>query len=149
MKALIVLATLLAAPAFADVYLKIDEVKGEVESVRDEAGDAKETEATATADRRRPDSSVVDGSKKSESGDYNSSRSNRTVGRRLDDDSDDDGLGVDDVARACNAKDDDCNDQVRDAASGLPTGKRQHGAVEEDKNSTRRENRKDRKTTRE
>ena len=149
MKALIVLATLLAAPAFADVYLKLDEVKGEVESVRDEADDAKETEATATADRHRPDSGVVDWSKKSESGDYNSSRSNRTVGRRLDDDSDDDGLGVDDVARACNAKDDDCNDQVRDAASGLPTGKRQHGAVEEDENSTRRENRNDRKTTRE
>jgi hypothetical protein len=148
MKALIILATLLAAPAFADAYLKIDDIKGEAESVKDEADDAKETDAPATADRHRPDSSVVDWSKKSGAGDYNSSRSNRTVGRRLDDDSDGDGLGVSDVARACNAKDDDCNDQVRDAASGLPTGRRQHGAVEEDENSTRRENREDRKTTR-
>lgn len=139
MKALIVLATLLAAPAFADVYMKLDEIKGEVESVRDEADDAKEVEATATATDHNSTRS-----NRSSSADYNSSRSNRTVGRRLDEDSDDDGIGVSDVARACNAKDDDCDDQVRDAASGLPTGKRQHGAVEEDENSTRKENGNDR-----
>jgi len=64
-------------------------------------------------------------------GDHNSTRSNR--GRRLDTDDDDDSIKTE----VCNAVDNDCDgdefgDTTRDAASGLPTGKRQHRTREQE-----------------
>lgn len=131
MKALIILATLLAIPAFADEkpFMEFGDIKGEA-SVIDNAEesaevinsvaaeipvcDAKDKSCartitiTNTGDENA--SAVEDGfghdldKSSTRAQDYNSSRCNRR-GIRLDDDSDDDGLDAKD-----NAVDNDCDD---------------------------------------
>ena len=129
MKALIILAALLSTTAFADEkpFMEFGDIKGDVEaSVIDNAEESADVIESETATKAKE---LDKSSTKAQ--DYNSSRPNRSGRKhtRLDTDDDGDGIDVDDVARVCNAKDDDCDDQDRDAATGLPTGKRQHKPV--------------------
>ena len=105
MKVLIMLATLLVVPALAaDVYMEIPGIPGESKAKTDKAAPADASDATADGNSAsRIDSTGLH---------------RPPVGRS------EGGTTKADVARKCNAKDDDC-DTTKDA-------------VEEDENSTRK-----------
>ena len=132
----ILVSLLLASPAFADqaAYVKLGDIKGETEDAAAPVIDNEEQSAEEVKDaavvsgegttgqaRRRADVTMKDvsvESKRSDTAntkaqDYNSSRSNR---------------------RGARAKEilKDGADGKRDAATGLPTGKRQHRKLDED-----------------
>lgn len=139
MKALIILATLIGAPVFADVHLEIKGIEGDatdaaapvIDNEENAAEDVKTITNTGeeTADEINGQIEMLSPNleSKTKAQDYNSSRSNRrgaraqdhnstrsNRGRRLDTDDDDDGVLTKEV---CNAVDNDCDDTRDDSTT--------------------------------